>query len=232
MAHPKSINLSPLKRATFWLAVLAGLLYSSWPLGYMLNPVTAHSAFASELEAAHQPYNWLFVALDITSGITMLILGLMQWRKATGTLLRTSIIAYSVFALLVIVAALVPFNCNSQLTQCGDMLHSPLLLIHGLASVVSVGALFVSLVTTTLTLLGRLRSLIGIILSFVGAAWGICGLAGLLLWHSNLEVLVQYIFVSICSLSTVASIGLIGHVLSPMRIEIHPQQEHLDWQLP
>jgi hypothetical protein len=40
----------------FWFAVAAGLVYSSWPLGFWFNPLVAHRDFASELGAAHQPY--------------------------------------------------------------------------------------------------------------------------------------------------------------------------------
>lgn len=52
--------------------VVAGLLYSSWPLGYWLNPQADHG-LASNLEALHQPYNWLFILIDISSGVLTFI---------------------------------------------------------------------------------------------------------------------------------------------------------------
>jgi hypothetical protein len=217
MLSIRNIKFSFTRGIAFWLAMLAGLLYSSWPLGYILNPATAHSALASEFEAAHQPYNWLFVLLDVACGVTMLALGLLQWRRATKTLLRVSIAAYATFAALVVVAALAPYNCNSLDTRCMLAPHSPLLLIHGLASTVSIVALFACLLSIAMTLRGQLRSLAGVIVWFLGLSWVACGIALFLLWHTSTEVIIQYAFISICSLSIVASIWLVEHISTHQR---------------
>ena len=66
-----SIISSDRANITF-LMLIAGLLYSSWPLGYWLNP-NAAKGLASDLEALHQPFNWLFIALDILTGLFVAI---------------------------------------------------------------------------------------------------------------------------------------------------------------
>ena len=57
--------------------------YASWPLGYWLNPV-ANRGLASNLEAAHQPYNWVFIAFDIVSGLLICVVSGLAAAASTG----------------------------------------------------------------------------------------------------------------------------------------------------
>lgn len=206
-----------LKNPVVWLAIIAALVYSSWPLGYILNPTAAHNAFASQLEAAHQPYNWVFIALDILSGVCLLVCGILQWAKSKGFTTKLSISSYMLFAVLVIAAALIPFNCNSAAGACLDVAHSPLLIIHGLASTVSVAALLVSVALIVKLLadrksIYRLRAIPMLIITF----WVLVGVAALGRYHHSDENIVQYIFISLCSMSLIVSLSLIEH-LSPRK---------------
>ena len=62
------------------LSIVAGILYSSWPLGHWLNLNVSKNSLASGLEAVGQPYNWVFISGDITSSLLIIIISLWLWR--------------------------------------------------------------------------------------------------------------------------------------------------------
>lgn len=207
-----------LRNPVVWLGIIAALVYSSWPLGYILNPAAAHNAFASQLEASGQPYNWLFIGLDILSGACLLICGILQWIKSKGFITKLSIFSYAVFAVLVILAAIIPFNCNSAASMCLDVTHSPLLIVHGLASTVSVAALLLSIILvirmpSSKRPFPKLNAIPIIIIS----SWALVGLAALGRYHHTDENIVQYVFISLCSLSLIVSLSLIEHLARPSK---------------
>lgn len=99
------------------LFTLAGLLYNSWPLGYLLNSQTAHSGLASDLEKVGQPYYWVFRGGDILTGVCLGIAGICMLQKvALATSLRglwySISIGAVVFGFFTAVASLVPAHCN------------------------------------------------------------------------------------------------------------------------
>jgi hypothetical protein len=199
-----------LKQPIIWAALFAALLYSWWPLGYWLNPPVASGAFASQLQAPNQPYNWLFIALDLLSGLIVFAVGIAQWRTAKNGLARLCILGYGLFGLLVIVAALVPFDCDSLSMNCIYTSHSPLLMVHGLASTISVVTLFVSmllLIKLLADVQARKRALV--VASFITAFWVPAGLLALHFYHHADENLVQYAFITLCSLSLAITIILL-----------------------
>jgi hypothetical protein len=60
-----------------WLLVavfaLIGILYNSWPLGYIVDKSTARYGLASDLELPGHPYAWIFVACDVICGIMLVL---------------------------------------------------------------------------------------------------------------------------------------------------------------
>lgn len=131
------------------LAVLAGILYCSWPLGPWLNPVAASHKLASQLGGLHQPYNWVFIGGDVACGLLSMLLAYMLWRHARasqrGWQLAIVIGGIAVFGLCTALAAGVPVRCETALQSCPSPLHDPQLLVHGITSVLSSVALGVSL---------------------------------------------------------------------------------------
>ena len=129
------------------LAVLAGLLYDSWPLGYWLNPLVARAGLASELEAIHQPFNWLFVSGDVVSSVLVILIAVWLWRYKTGNrlLARLALGSTIVYALLTIADALLPMRCDPSVSQCPSFRVDHLLLLHGICSIAAAVFLFVSL---------------------------------------------------------------------------------------
>jgi len=201
--------VSILKNPVVWLGVFAAILYSSWPLGFILNPHVARNALASQLEAPGQPYSWLFIALDILCGLALLAGGLLQWFKSKNLISRLCVIGYMSFAILIIVAALVPFNCDSLSASCADVAHSPLIIIHGLASITSVIFLFVSIVLAVAQLLYKqVFRWFNTLPIFLLLCWCLTGFSALLLYkhHRADENIVQYVFITICSLSLILSV--------------------------
>src|SRR5260370_13363258 len=102
------------RRPVIWLAWIAAILYSSWPLGYVLDPVVGHHELASQLEALHQPYAWLFVTTDVLTCLTLIIAGLQQISTRDNAWFKWCTLSYLAFALLVAAAALSPLNCNPE----------------------------------------------------------------------------------------------------------------------
>ena len=137
------------KVKTLWiatgLAILAGILYNSWPLGFLLNPqVSFGGGMASELEGLHQPYNWVFVLLDIVTGALVLTIVVMLWRERMREMGKIALISFALFGLFTIVDALLPMPCAPSIAHCASWTVDPLLFMHGLASVGGAVFLFVS----------------------------------------------------------------------------------------
>ncbi|HVA10761.1 MAG TPA: DUF998 domain-containing protein [Candidatus Dormibacteraeota bacterium] len=136
----------------FWvcmtvLAGLAGLLYSSWPLGYLLNPSASKKGLASALEALNQPYNWVFITGDVLSGLIILITGWLIWRRYRasvhyGHLLSLILINWSIFALGTIADALLPEHCLPGAASCPSWHQDHILFAHGILSILAAAGLF------------------------------------------------------------------------------------------
>jgi hypothetical protein len=132
------------------LTTLAAILYCSWPLGYALNPSIGHRGLASELEALHEPYNWLFIMLDIASGIMVIAAAYLIWRALhgkRGKWLLAVLINYAIFGIGTTADALMPMKCvPSSLTHCPGINQDHLLVAHGVASILAAFCLFISVV--------------------------------------------------------------------------------------
>lgn len=137
-------------RIAIWLlGFLAGIFYVSWPLGYWLNPAVSKESLASGLEAVGQPYNWLFVAADVVSSLLIILLCWMLWRvlehRRTVKAVPAALVLVALYGVGTIVDALIPEHCVPNLQQCPNFMHSNILLIHGLFSILASVFLFISL---------------------------------------------------------------------------------------
>lgn len=138
----------------FWLtvdamAILAGLLYASWPLGYWLNPLVAKNGLASGLEALHQPYNWVFITMDIVSSLLVVAVSLLlRWRldpAGRRRLLDLILLSAIIFAAGTIADTALPMHCEPSLRHCPSFHVDYFLLYHGILSIAAAVALFFSL---------------------------------------------------------------------------------------
>ncbi len=101
-------------------AILAAIIYNSWPLGYLLNPSVAGTGLASDFEASGQPYNWFFVACDVLFGV--LVVSLTLWLMKDRAKWRSSIIyvaGLAAFGIFTAVSALIPLHCHADIRTCG-----------------------------------------------------------------------------------------------------------------
>ncbi|HEY5442262.1 MAG TPA: DUF998 domain-containing protein [Candidatus Saccharimonadales bacterium] len=142
-------------QAGFWLkmtivAVLSGVLYNSWPLGYWLNPGVSKAGLASALEGVGQGYNWLFIASDIVSSLLIALVCWLVWQRVRGThdkrLISFALLNVAVFAAGTIIDAALPLRCDPTIQRCVSYTHDHLLLAHGLFSILAAICLFISLV--------------------------------------------------------------------------------------
>lgn len=190
------------------LAAVAALLYNSWPLGFVLNPTVVRHALASVLEAPHQPYDWVFVSMDVASGVLAIALGYLQLRKhPAGLPAKAAVVSYMLFGALVMCAALIPLRCDPTSQQCGPLMHDPQLLLHGVCSIASTFALLVSLLWAVRALAHasvgrRLRK----IAAAVGGCWLAFAGASLLEMNGLLHLagnVTEYFFITVCGMSLV-----------------------------
>jgi len=195
------------RNSIFLITIAAGVVYSSWPLGYWLNPV-ASRGLASNLEASRQPYNWLFISLDILSGS---LICLASWwlyrivRRAHIPLLIYTLFGFAAFGLLTAVDAMLPLNCINVINRCGSVFDDPWYVFHGIASIGSIVGLTVSIVCLW-WLLARDKSTSRYLRWFlhstiaIWAGFSIVTLALILLARSS--NLSQHIFITVCTLWT------------------------------
>ena len=104
------------------LAIVAGVFFNNWLLGPILNPhLFSNNGSVSEFSAGGQPYAWIFRALDVLSGLLMVVLALVARRvmvraKISSWLAGTALVlglANAVDALFVISCSnTVSPNCN------------------------------------------------------------------------------------------------------------------------
>lgn len=123
--------------------MLAAVTYNSWPLGFWLNPRVSYSGgLASELEGMRQPYNWVFVLLDVVTGVLVAAVVILLWRHHRSTLSRWALGFFALFGLLTIADALLPMPCAPSVAVCPSWTVQPMLILHGIASIGSALALF------------------------------------------------------------------------------------------
>jgi len=190
--------------------LLAGLLYSSWPLGYWLNP-SVESRLASDLEALHEPFNWLFITMDISCGIFIamgcwklfeLARGGADYRSRFGLLVAIG--AAMAFGFFTALDAILPLNCLEGMPNCQTPLRNPYFVIHGVFSIGSIVALTVSILAIWLVIFRsneRFYSLIHLTPAAFLVVWAGFGLLTMdLVLHGESSGLAQHFFIAFCSL--------------------------------
>jgi len=106
---------------TILLSGLAGLIYNSWPLGFILDPVVARYNQASQLETIGHPYYQFFIACDVISSLLVIlsaILILLRFtKKIELKLIAIGLIAFGIFT---ITTSLLPAKCTiTSYFRCG-----------------------------------------------------------------------------------------------------------------
>lgn len=134
-----------------WLIAALGLLaaaaYSTWPLGYYLNPKVGASGYASELAVFGQPYNWVFIAGDIIAGVLILLVVLLLWNwlgKQLRAWHKWLLGLFALFGALTILAAILPMSCTPSISICRAELDDWQMLLHNLISIAAGIAIYVT----------------------------------------------------------------------------------------
>lgn len=181
-------------------AVVAAFLYDSWPLGTLLNP-QANKGLASNLEAAHQPFNWLFIGFDIISGLLIFAVAvnlLYRFRLRSGRVLKTALFGYGVFGLLTVLDAVLPLDCVPTIRTCPSPLDDPSYILHGIGSIGSVTGLAISV--AAFWWLYKATPTFRWLLWPVALIWLGFGMVTLLLIaHDTSSTTAQHIFITLCA---------------------------------
>lgn len=197
-------SISNLKELAI-LTSLAGLLYCAWPLGYILNPL-ANQGLASNLQGSGQPYNWLFILLDVVCGAVVLYVAVELYRLMTVRPWRSfkslTVLSFALFGFLTALDALLPVDCAADQNRCGNILSHPLVIIHGVVSIGSIAALAVS-VLAGWSILRKTKQAewLKLYSTFILASYFFFGLVtGLLIYTDRSSAFSQHVFIIICSL--------------------------------
>ena len=201
--QPKTNSSKPWLLPTI-LTVIAGIIYCSWPLGIWLNPAVGSRGLASELEALHQPYNWLFITLDILSGLLVCVaVGLMwHWHnKRSYRWLFAVLVNFALFGIFTAIDAILPLRCTPSTDVCQGIAGNPLLIAHGFFSVSASVCLFVSV--AVIWWLRRKRGG-STMMALLIAGWTLFGILSLIfaLDPSGPGYWSQHYYITLCSIWT------------------------------
>lgn len=220
-----------------WFAIIAAFMYCSWPLAFFLNPSVGKHDLASQLEAPHQPYNWVFIAMDVLTGCALIIAGFLQYRANRHQPNRRSSIAvwnYIAFGSMVAIAALVPLTCDPEQDACGSIWRNPHIIIHGFCSIASVICLLVGLIVIAHGhYMQRASRRHLVLLSSVLVLWLLFGIGSLVEMALHISGnLLQYFFITVCSISVIVLVyyverlaGVLARntVLNPVPDSVKPK---------
>ena len=203
-------HYQPPKHTLTSLAVVAAVLYCSWPLGSVLNPV-ANRGLASNLEATGQPWNWLFTITDIICGVLVVWIAWRLYatikRPRQQWLLSTAIIGFGLFGFLNAIDAVLPIDCVPTAMKCRSALEDPYFITHGIASIASTNGLTITLVALWWIFL-RARKSPELLLWTLNAGmivWFSFGIAtGIFILLDKSSATSQHVFIVVCSLLTAA----------------------------
>lgn len=203
------------------VAFVAAFLYSSWPLGYYLNPSVSAHGLASELAARGQPYNWLFMALDVISGLLVVVVAWLIWRshkKLPVWWLKPVLAGFALFGVFTAFDALLPMHCTPSLRQCPSLGHDHLLILHGVASISAAVFLFLTAFAMwQISQLTKGRNLMGLVM----IAWILFGFMSLVFFFvPGPGYLAQHYFITLCSVWMVLLPYVISRCLATAPIEL------------
>ncbi len=214
------------------LLVLSGVLYNSWPLGYILNNPTAHNGLASDLEQAGQPYYWVFMGGDILTGFVLVAAVILSWCKlflrAPHRGLWLSIgIGLLLFGVFTAGASLVPAHCEIGKTLTCNSHNSLSIGLDAVMSAIAALGLFVSLVcATALAIRAQLHVSIRQFMEVAISLWSISGLLfiyyAVTKGHAHDAQLIQQVFLVFCGLALVA----IGSTMSSFMRQVLARKAH------
>lgn len=194
-------------------SVIAGVIYNSWPLGYLLNPLVSRSGLASELGAIGQPYNWVFIVLDIISGVLVVLVTVLLWNMSSKLMQKVVLANFALFGIMTALSAAIPMTCEPSLTSCPPLSRQPWLVVHGLASILASVCLFVSVCLVW----WQKRQQTGAgVMSILLAGWTLFGVLSVYFFFvTGPGYLAQRYYITLCS---------VWMVLLPFMLDIVPKR--------
>jgi hypothetical protein len=129
------------------LGLVAAVAYSTWPLGYYLNPKVGATGYASELAVFGQPYNWVFIIGDVIAGILIFVVVLLLWHwlgKQLSTWHKWLLGLFALFGLLTILGAILPMSCTPSISICRAELDDWQMILHNTVSIAAGLAIYIT----------------------------------------------------------------------------------------
>jgi hypothetical protein len=195
----------------------AGVIYNSWPLGFILDPLVAKNNQASQLETTGHPYYQLFIACDVISSLLLITCAVLIWlyftKKLEFRLIAIGLVAFGVFTSI---ASLLPAKCSiSSYLRCGAGYNYGIGLDLVFSSLAILGLLLaLSGMLQSLNRAELLKARVGIIITVTTVFWIISLLAFsvLAIEQVHAAIIVQYIELTLAGIAMVMlAIGVRAH---------------------
>ena len=112
--------------------LITAFLYSSWLLGYIINPKIAFLGTASELAATNQPFRWIFIMADVLVAIS--IIAVVFISRLSNQKSPRGITAFSLvlFGVLTAITAMIWLPCTPSVMQCGGDYYESRYFLHSI----------------------------------------------------------------------------------------------------
>jgi hypothetical protein len=201
----------PYRQLSIALCFVAGLLYNSWPLGYLLDSSTAHHSLASDLELANHPYYRLFITCDVLTAVCVILAALIlfKWSSSPPKIKTVVLAGLIIFAVFTAASAVLPDEYSvTYLLKWGT--HKQPVGIDTISSSLAALGLFAGLIGLAIA---RLKSNVGRIplnriTRLILATWSASGLAFIFLALTNQDARFSEDVLMIVTGLAIAAIGL------------------------
>ena len=135
---------SPTRFIIVVCSLLASILYSSWIVGYLVNPLVARGATVSELAAFYQPLRMVFIAGDILMAMIVLFLAVYVHINKLPYLKGLALPSVLGFGLFSAFSAVTTLSCLPSIVACGGEYFKQRYELHNVFGLIASTCLAVS----------------------------------------------------------------------------------------
>lgn len=180
------------------LAAISSVVYSSWLLGYFVNPRVATWGTASELAVTGQPYYETFKYGDYLFCLIVVVISIVSARYAKRLTNKVALFSYLLFGVCTGLSAWFSLRCAPAIQYCGEGVSQDVIIHNLVGLIANFSLLFALLLTVQGAKWSQGKRLLVQEAAFV---WGAIGLVSLMLGfmpdYSALQAVSQRLFLSI-----------------------------------
>ncbi len=191
------------------ILTLAGIIYNTWPLGYLVDRRLYSNGLASDLENPNLPFAWIFIVGDIITALILIGVGLYAYnfrpKLKLDHLWLAMVLGLMIFGFFTGFGAAAPDKCYHLGKVCIQAFHRRIS-IDALETSIAALGLMLAVFSSAILSLGL--SIINALIAWVGLL-GWLSLASIIFFQELAKVNAHYtqqIFLLLCGLVLI-SIG-------------------------